>query len=177
MPVAVMSTIILHGLSRHTHDDLSGDVGKLVEMRDRHNRGLGIQISNVCHKSNYRNIPQMVKLAEELRVDQVSFHNLIPPPTQECDQSQCLYESYPQVLDVIRGTTSPRANLEVVMPRPYTKSHEQRRCNVMFSSLYCNPRGDVSPRSQTIPQPCYRNILKDAKTWNVLNCRKCNRYS
>lgn len=108
----------------------------------------------------------MVKLAEELGVDQMSFHNLIPQDAEDLRRDQCLYEDDEDVLDVIQATSPPRKELEVVMPRLYKRGEGRRKCSVVFSSLYCNPQGDISPCCQIVPQAQYGNILEDREAWN-----------
>ena len=156
----------LHGVSQYNYQTLLRDVRKIVEVRNLYNKGLRIRLSYVCHKANYENIPKMVKLAEDLRVDQISFHNLIPHGITGFLSNQCLYQDDREVIEVIEGTPSPGSDLQVVMPRLYGRGYLHRGCNLPFTTLHCSPRGDISPCCQVPPQAGYGNILADEDIWN-----------
>ena len=156
----------LHGISEHNYHTLLRDLRKLVETRNIHNKQLKIQLSYVCHKANYESIPKMLKLADDLQVDQMRFRNLVPHGIPGFPSSQCLYEDDQEVMEVIKSTPSPSSGLQVAMPRLYKHKYVNPRCNMPFTALYCNPAGDISPCCRVPRQSKYGNILTDVDVWN-----------
>jgi len=156
----------LHGGSEHTYNTLLEDISKLVSKRNEHNQGLRIRVSYICTKTNYKSIPDMVKLAEDLGVDEVSFINLIPCGIPGFSRDQCLYDDDADVIEVIKSVPSPKSNLKVIMLRVYKRKYDDKRCDWPFRMLSIDANGNVSPCCEIVPQKSYGNVLADKEVWN-----------
>ena len=156
----------LTGASEKVYNRLLDDIPKLIEKRNRYNKGLKTAISYVCHKANYQNIPKMVELAQSLGVDEITFRNLIPVGIPGFLQDQCLYVDDSEVIEVIRSVPSPKSNLKVAMPRLYKREYLHRRCNYPFRILTVYPRGSISPCCTVVPRRNYGSIFTDNDVWN-----------
>jgi len=156
----------LLGGSKKTYNTLLEDISQLVKMRKRYNKGLKIAISYVCTKANYRNIPKMVELAEDLGVDEIDFRNLISFDIPGFSKEQCLYVDDAEVIDVINSVPSPKSNLKVIMPRLYKREYLRRRCYVPFRIVTMDAEGNVSPCPSIPPRRDYGNVFADDDVWN-----------
>ena len=156
------------GVSEKVYNMLLKDISELVKERNRHNKNLRIKISYICTRANYKNIPKMVGVAENLGVDECIFHNLIPFDIPGFSKDQCLYDDDPEVIEVIRSVPSSKSNLEVVMPRLYKKKNLiDKRCKFPFDSLPIYTNGNVSPCScHKAPPGNYGNVFTDEDVWN-----------
>lgn len=155
-----------HGGSEQVYNRLLEDIPKLVKIRNRCNKDLEIIISYVCTKANYKSIPKMAELAEDLGVDGITFRNLIPYGIPGFLQDQCLYVDDSEVVEVIKSVPSPKSNLEVVMPRLYKREYPDRRCDGPFRILTIDAKGDISPCCLIPPRRSYGNVFTDKDVWN-----------
>lgn len=156
----------VHGGSKQRYTMLLEDISKLVKKRNRYNKNLKVSISYICTKANYKSIPKMVQLAENLGVDEVDFHNLIPFDIPGFSSVHCLFDDDFEVIEVIRSVSSPKSNLGVVMPRLYKRKYVDRRCDIPFRILTIYPDGSISPCCLTPPRKRYGNVFTDKDVWN-----------
>lgn len=164
----------MRGASKRIFDTVLENIIGLVE--NRNNSGLNIGLSYVCTKSNYKYIPDMVKLAEDLGVDELGFQNLIPSNMQGFTADQCLYEDDNDVCEVILSVDEPKSKLVVYMPILLQRTVTERLCKSHFNSLFVDAKGNVSGCARVMtPKEEYGNVFKEQDVWNDSYFRRMRR--
>lgn len=126
------------------------DLTKLLE-RPR------IVMTYVCNRKRINNIPQIIDIAEECNVDELTFFNLIPD-MELGNEKDCLYMDDKQLLyDNFKPHTG--RSITINMPGLYPRNSEQRNCRIPFQSLKIGSDGGVSA--------CPRAIETNLKNGNV----------
>jgi MoaA/NifB/PqqE/SkfB family radical SAM enzyme len=156
----------MHGAPKSVFYTVLENITALAEKKKRLNHHLKLKISHVCTKRNYKRIPDMVRLAEELDVDELLFHNLIPFGLPGFSKDQSLYDDDSEVVEVIESVEQPSSKLRVVMPRLHRRVISERLCRMPFTTMPMNGDGYVSTCCQITPQREYGNILHNENVWN-----------
>lgn len=139
------------------------NIPRLVEKRNYHNSNLRLTLSYICTKDNYRNIPRIAKLADELRVDGLNFFNLMP---FTFPKEKCLYEDDDEVLEVIKLVPQPKTSIKIVMPRLYKRGDSSAKCQVPFTSLGIDPKGNATPCPVRMFTENLGNVKENENIWN-----------
>lgn len=163
---------VMHGESKYVFNTVLENIAGLVEKRDTLNKHLKVSISYTCTKGNYTKIPNMVRFAEELNVDELVFQNLIPVAVPEFNIDQSLYEDDSEVTDVMDSIEPPTSKLRVIMPRLLQREITERLCKMPFTILHINSECDVSPCCVVKFKRKYGNILEDDNVWNNFYYRR-----
>jgi MoaA/NifB/PqqE/SkfB family radical SAM enzyme len=137
----------------------------LLQQRHKHNKHLRLHITSVCTKRNYKKIPDMVHLADDLRVDELFFRNLIPTGLTNCTKDQSLYEEDHDVIETIESVETPRSQLKVIMPCLYRKTVKDRLCKDPFTTITIDGEGRVMGVCQIIKN-MNTNIFFNENVWN-----------
>jgi radical SAM protein with 4Fe4S-binding SPASM domain len=156
----------MRGGSKKVFDKVLENINMLVEKRDRFNKKLKIRLGYVCTKENYRGIPSMVQLAEDLNVDQLFCDNLVPYGIPGFLEDQCLYEDDLDVIETIECIESPNRNLEVWMPALISRQITKRQCREPFMILKIDGNGNIGPCSRFLTRKESGNIFMERKVWN-----------
>lgn len=155
----------MSGSSKQVFDTVLMNISELVEKRNNNRRNLEIKISCICTKKNYKYIPNMVELADELGADVLDFHNLIPSEIHGFTKDQCLYESDEGVIEVISSVDAPKSKLIVNMPK-LLQLKPHRSCKWYFQGISVDSNGNVGSCGKVIaPNKLYGNYL-DKNVWN-----------
>lgn len=166
----------MRGGSKQTFNNVLENITKLVENRNKSNSRLKVGLTYVCTRSNYKYIPDMVKLADEMNADELSFQNLIPSPMRGFTENQCLYEDNIDVYEVISSVDEPKSNLIVYMPIPLQRTVTERLCKSHFNSIFVDAKGNVSGCGRVMaPNKEYGNVYKDKNIWNNSHFRRMRR--
>lgn len=157
----------MRGGSKKTFDTVLENINTLVEKRNKNKCKLELRLSYICTKTNYKYMPDMVKLADDLGVDALDFQNLIPNPMQGFTEDQCLYEDDHDVIDVIQSVDKPKSELVVYMPKLLQRTVTDRLCESYFRNIYIDGKGNVCGcgRVET-PNQEYGNVFKEKDVWN-----------
>ncbi|MDI6840029.1 MAG: radical SAM protein [bacterium] len=160
----------------HFFDIVLENVRKLVEMRNKKNTKLSIRISYVCTKSNYKHIPEMIKLAEQLRVDYLDFQNLIPTRREGFTENQCLFDDDYEIVELLSNLPKPNSNLIIALPKLLQRKIKKRLCTSYFTSIRVDANGNVSGCGRVItPNQEYGNIFTDKDVWNLPHFQEMRR--
>lgn len=155
----------MSGASKQAFNTVLMNISELVEKRNNDRRNLEIKMSCICTKKNYKYIPNMVKLADELGVDVLDFHNLIHSEIPGFTKDQCLHESDEDVIEVISSVDAPKSGLIVNMPK-LLQLTPHRLCNWYFEDIRVDSNGNVGSCGKVIAaNKLYGNYL-DTDVWN-----------
>jgi len=146
-------------------------INEIVRLREKNFSLRRISVSWVCHRANYHHIPAAIRLAEELRVDQANFYNLIPYGAGGFDAGRCLYTDDSDVVQLLRGIGAPRNNLEVVLPRLYPRRRESIPCSQPFTTLVVYPDDSVAPCCVML-HPKVGTVTERGDVWNEVTLRR-----
>jgi radical SAM protein with 4Fe4S-binding SPASM domain len=149
-------------LVEHSNEILE-NIPKLIEKRDHHNSNLRVTLSYICTKDNYRNIPGIAKLADELKVDGLNFFNLMPFTLPE---NKCLYEDDGEVLETIERVPQPKTSIKIIMPRLYRRSDLHTTCQIPFTFLAVDPEGNATPCPVRMFIEKLGNVKDTVDLWN-----------
>jgi radical SAM protein with 4Fe4S-binding SPASM domain len=156
----------MHGSSGNTFYSVINSVRELATLRRRVESKLRIYISYVCCRDNYRKIPDIVDLAQDLGVDELEFHNLIPYDLPGFSEEQSLYEDDTEVLEIIQSVRTTRSNLRVRMPPLLTRDMSKRRCKMPFTTLTVQGDGRYYVCCNTISEKWSGNAMNERDIWN-----------
>lgn len=148
--------------------DIVRNISNLVEKRKKKNKQHPeIGMSYIAYKENYKYIPNIVNLADELGVDSLQFHNLLPIDIPGFTKDQCLYEGDQEVIEVISSVDKPKSKLRVIMPVLLQSTITERRCSGYFHSIRVDSRGSVTACHAVIQaSEKYGNVFSDKDVWN-----------
>lgn len=156
----------MHEDSKQVFDTVIGNITELVEKRDKINHGPELRISYICTKANYKNIPDVIRLAEELYIDEIFLNNLIPCGIPGFLEDQCLYEDDLDVVEVIKSIDQPKSKLTVTLPKLYKRTITERCCTEPFRAIPIDGNGNISPCCTISPHRRYGNVFQDNDVWN-----------
>ena len=151
--------------SKQTFETLIDDMTELIRRRNEYNKDMKVQISYICTKDNYKRIPDMVRLGEELCVDNILLENLIATDVPGFSADQCLYDDDPDVIEIIDAIDLGRVKPKIFPPQLYSKEIEERRCEMPFITLSINGNGSISPCCKVLPNKKYGNVFEE-DVWN-----------
>lgn len=155
----------MNGVPKTNFNIVLDTITELTEQRKKRNSRIKLTISFVCTKDNYKTIPNMIHLAEDLNLDEIYFHNLIPFNLPGFSRDQSLYEDDSEVLEMIKSIES--TTIVVSIPRLYRKIQVKRLCRAPFKTLPVTGEGHVSVCCQIISsQIQHGNVLQNNDVWN-----------
>lgn len=107
-------------------------------------------ISYVCDRKRAYNIPHVGEIAKECKIDELTFHNLIPNMVLK-NESDCLYENDEQwVLKLLDSSLKKSGRIVVNGPVFYCRDSTPRNCITPFRTLRIGVDGGVSGCSRAI---------------------------
>lgn len=167
----------MHNASDKIFYSVVDNIRELVEKRDKKiGCRLNIGVSYICANFNYKNISEVIRLAEDLQIDSLMFHNLLPFGILGFSDDECLYDDDPNVLDVIQKINRSRKKINIFLPRIYKRNSNARLCNWYFSNLNIDSEGNVSSCGAKIPpNKKYGNIFRDNDVWNKKHFKQMRR--
>ncbi len=133
----------LTGASASTFEKVLENIERLVDKRNKQNKKVVLGVSFVCTKENYRKIPDMVKLAQQLRVDQVSLLNVMPV-SKHFTEDHCLYDDYEDAVQIVQSLNEFRSKIKIFGPELHKKNPASRTlcCIQPFTRLTISTNGD-----------------------------------
>lgn len=142
------------------------NVEKLVEEKKRQNKNVKLRVSFVCTKENYKRMPEKVKLAQQLGVDEVYFLNLIPVGKEGFTSNYCLYEDDQDVVEVVKTLNEFRPKISIMGPKLYKRNFDKRilHCSQPFTWLTVIPNGDVYTCCCAVTHA--GNVFTNNNIWN-----------
>ncbi|MHA1380855.1 MAG: radical SAM/SPASM domain-containing protein [Candidatus Helarchaeota archaeon] len=132
-----------------------------------------LTISYVWNRDRAHKIPQVIKIANQCRVDEVLFQNFIPDPVLK-NESLCLFEEdqdwISKIIDKYRSKSS---KLIIKFPNLYKRNIFSRRCNVPFKSIRIGVNGGISACPRAI-NPSIKNgvVISDKNIFNNMHFQK-----
>ena len=112
-------------------------------------------------------MPDIVNLADELGVDWLQFHNILPIDIPGFTKDRCLYEDDHDVVEVISTVATPRSRLKVILPVLLQTAITERACSGYFRSIRVDSRGSVTSCPAVIQaSEKYGNVFRDKDVWN-----------
>ena len=155
----------MNGVPKTNFYTVLNNITELTNKRRKRNSQMKLSISFVCTKDNYKKIPIMINLAEELDLDEILFHNLIPFNLTGFSKEKSLYEDDLEVLEMIKSIESTK--IVVSIPRLYRTMNIKRLCKAPFNTLPVTGEGYVSVCCQIISSQLNQgNVLQNEDVWN-----------
>jgi len=130
----------------------------LVDMKERYNSDLEINMRVVLSKDNFKYIEKYIDIVNNLKINKISFQKIYHLPVmQEISVNEEL-KSLWKTIKKMKDKTDTKIEFAVADRWP---------CHKPWSDLYINVNGDVSPCC-TIPMAIMGNILKNSldDVWN-----------
>lgn len=156
----------MHGFSGDVFYSILQSITELVAIRNRSNPRLELRVSYICTKSNYRRIPDMVRLAQDLGVDQLDLTNLFSYDLPGFSSDQSLYDDDSDVLEVLKDVERARSNLRVKMPELLSHQITRRLCKMPFRTLTMDADGSYYVCCQMTKNEGFGGIMGDEDVWN-----------
>lgn len=155
----------MNGVPKTNFYTVLDNISELADKRKKKKSLMKLSISFVCTKDNYKKIPRMINLAEELDLDEVLFHNVIPFNLPGFSREQSLYEDDSEVSEMINNIVYRK--IVVSIPRLYKKVILKRLCRAPFNTLPVTGESCVSVCCQIISsQLNHGNVLQNREVWN-----------
>jgi MoaA/NifB/PqqE/SkfB family radical SAM enzyme len=162
----------LHGAPHGSFYNVLENIRELSEKRKKSNNHIKLTISHIFTKKSYKTIPDMIRLAEELEVDGLVLHNLIPYGLHGFSKDQSLYEGDSEAIEVIRSVERIGSKLDLVMPIFRERVIAKRHCRMPFTTMTIDGSGGVYVCCEALePIDCV-NILHDENVWNNPDFRR-----
>ncbi len=130
-------------------------------------------VSYVCDRKRVLDIPRVVEIAEECKVDELALYNLIPNRVLK-NEPDCLYEDDEQwVLKLLDSSLKKSGRIVVNGPVFYCRDSTPRNCTKPFRTLRIGVDGGVSGCSRAIDANLANgNALIDNDVFNSEHFRK-----
>lgn len=193
-----LNTIIfsLHG-EEETHDNITGVKGSyklVIESIQRAKlHGFNVEIHMVPMKINYKEILNVILIAEELGVEKVSLLRLVPQGrANHEDQLVMNQEEHQEFTKIVQSVNSRGSKIRIGAPYSCLFLNSQHNCSAGRDKVLIGPNGDVYPceafktklkgLTSNIFSKKLARIWKDDEMLNVIrsldieeieNCNKC----
>ena len=156
----------IHGISKSTFFSVLEAITDLVDKKGTKPHQLMLTMSHVTTKKNYKKIPNMIKLAEELGVDHLHFHNMMSIGLPSYPKDQSLYEDDSEVIEFIENIEPPSSKLGISMPQLFRHDNIKRICKKPFTTIPIYGNGNVAICCAINPRKEFGNVLLDKNVWN-----------
>jgi radical SAM protein with 4Fe4S-binding SPASM domain len=152
--------------SPNVFEEVLDNIKTIVSRRGEDGRKIRLGVSYVCTKTNYKKMPEMMRLAHELGVDEASFINLRPIPREGFTPEYCLYDDDTDVVEVIKSLDGTELKVEIKGPYLYERSPSKVKlhCFQPFTWISVYPNGDAYTCCVRIEKA--GNVLYDENIWN-----------
>jgi MoaA/NifB/PqqE/SkfB family radical SAM enzyme len=153
------------------------NISTLTEIRDNMKPDLEVRLSFVCTKSNFKQIPEMIGIARNLKVNYLDFHNLIPSESEGLDENECLFEDDVEAKEFFeKRCTKLHDDLKVSYPKLLKRATTERKCKIPFYNMGIDAEGNVSAGCRVlVPSEKFGNVFKDEDVWNNQHLREIRR--
>jgi len=153
------------------------NISTLTKIRDKIKPDLEVRLSFVCTKSNFRQIPDMIRIARNLKVDHLTFHNLIPSESEGFAKDECLFEDEPEIKEFFEKECKRiYDDFRVNYPKFLKRNVTQRKCKMPFYLLGIDSEGNISAGCRVlVPSERFGNVFRDEDVWNNQHMRKIRR--
>lgn len=144
------------------------NVKDLVKMRGKGNKFPRIGTSFIVDRYNYHYMSEMIVVAEELGVDEITFlHFLASPYENFSSEERCLYADDPKVVKKLSNLMSKKYRCDVTWPYLLERSEGKRRiCRWPFSILQIDGDGNVGGCPTQILNMHENGKVFDEDPWN-----------
>jgi len=146
-------------------DDMVKAVAELCRRRRPGGFPRTIRASFICSKDNWKHVPDLIRLCENLGVDQVKLKNLHIREMPSFD-AQCLYEDDQDARDFVAGLQRQRFRVPVFVPRLYRRDYNPRRCLMPFRTLPVDGDGSIGLCCVRGTAKRWGNAIEEPDIWN-----------
>jgi MoaA/NifB/PqqE/SkfB family radical SAM enzyme len=149
----------------------------LTKIRDETKSDLEVKLSFVCTKSNFTQIPEMIRMARSLRVNSLNFHNLIPSESEGWSRDECLFEDDSEVKEFIeKECKRNQDDLKVDYPKLLKRNATERKCQMPFRNIQIDSEGNIGAGCRVlVPSEKFGNIFREEDAWNNQHLRQIRR--
>ncbi len=153
------------------------NISTLTNIRDSIKPHLGVKLSFVCTRSNYKQIPEMIRIARKLRVNGLDLHNLIPSESEGIARDECLFEDDPEVKEFFAKQYKViYDDLKVNYPKLLKRNIIEKNCKMPFYYMQIDSEGNISAGCRVlVPSEKFGNIFRDEDVWNNQHMREIRR--
>jgi MoaA/NifB/PqqE/SkfB family radical SAM enzyme len=168
---------VLTGVPEKLFSLVLNNISSLTEIRDTLKPDLEVRLSFVCTRSNFRRIPEMIRIARSLKVDHLDLHNLIPSESEGLDKHECLFEDDTEIKEFFEKECKRLYDdLKVTYPKLLKKGITERRCKMPFYYMGIDAEGNISAGCRVlVPSEKFGNVFKDEDVWNNQHMREIRR--
>jgi len=129
------------GMPEEVFHRIVSNVSELVKQRNKARKRMKILISLIIDKENYKKIPEMIKFAEELGVDQIGLYNIMPWFVNGLLPEERSLYAEPEIIEFI-NSIPPSNYVDVLLPALLEKK-ENRLCRDAYHSMSIDGNGDI----------------------------------
>lgn len=145
------------------------NIRKIVAEKKRKKSDIFLKISHVVSRDNFRNMREVIKLAENLGADGLLFDNLVPFNDFKTGKG-CLFDDDPEVKEYIARLKKEKNILKIEFPVLLKRENFSHFCPSHYRIITVDAEGNVSGCMRAL-SPCreYGNIFKDKNFINNLH--------
>jgi len=157
----------LTGEKKEHYKTICENIRLLVKRRCELKSNLKICISMIIDKINYKKLPEMFQVSEELGIDTANFLNFLPVFEIEdfSPDSRCLFEDDTAVADFFKNLQLPKSvtvNLQPLLKRKV----EERMCKAFFTTLRVDGDGNIGSCGRMLLNMEGHGKALDGDAWN-----------
>ena len=151
------------------------NIGKLVtEKKKRKHNGI-IRISYIVDKNNFKNMEEVIRLAENLGVDRLLFDNIVPFDDFTTGHN-CIFEDNVTAKKYIEHLKKTPRKVKIEFPILLKRNNFSYYCPGYYNFVNIDADGNISGCMRVLPpSPEYGNIFKDKDYMNTPHFRKMRR--
>lgn len=154
-------------MPQHFHTKILANVRRLREEVDRTGSKLKVKGSFILDRRNYRRIGEMIRLADELRLDRLYFGNYLGNPYGGMSaQERSLWDDQ-EMLDFFRDVQIPAHMKHVVhLPELLRRNATERSCTCHWDQIRVNGSGELGCCSVMLLESYIGGHVTDEKIFN-----------
>jgi MoaA/NifB/PqqE/SkfB family radical SAM enzyme len=156
---------------------VSDNISTLTKIRDKMKSDLEVRLSFICTRSNFRQIPDMIKIARSLRVNYLDFHNLIPSESEGFVKDECLFQDDQKIKEFFEKECQRLYDdLKINYPKLLKRNFSERKCKMPFFSMGIDAQGNMSAGCRVlVPSDKFGNVFNKKDAWNNHHMRQMRR--
>jgi MoaA/NifB/PqqE/SkfB family radical SAM enzyme len=164
------------GNNREMFNRAYENVGKLVDYRDQVKSKLKICLSFVVDKTNWRLIPEFIKVGEKLKVDKIILQNMLSAPFKGFTMEERTLESKDrEVVDFLCSVIPDHKKNKVQLPVLLNSNETRTCCRSYFETLRVDGAGNYSSCARMMLNMEGNGKVTDKEVWNSLFFRQARR--
>jgi MoaA/NifB/PqqE/SkfB family radical SAM enzyme len=154
------------GMQGELYSKVIENIKNLVLRKKQKKSQIIIDLHFIIDKENWKKMPAMIKLCEDLDVNMVSFSNFLPSPFKGYNaEERCLTVNDTQAVDFINNLKNNEFKIRVNFPTPIN-FFKRKICEDHFTKLRIDGDGNVGGCSTMLLNLEKNGKYYDKQVWN-----------